>query len=140
MKGKGKAELTSPTAEEQGTVLEWERRLSAKAWRGSNELAPVVLQPQLDPVVEAAARARAMACFAEGRPLVFPVERSGMEGVPDWIDDSGKAVKVMTAKGWWAPEKVLIDGGSYYSMEGARLTARLGLTAADLDSKEHKVQ
>jgi hypothetical protein len=63
-----------------------------------------------------------------------------VEGVPDWIDNSKKAVKVMTAKGWWAPEKVLIDGDSYYSMAGARLTARLGLTDANLDSKEHKVQ
>jgi hypothetical protein len=79
-KGKGKVELTGRTAEEQGTVLEWEHRLSTWAWRGSDELTPVVLQPQLDPVVEAAARARAMACFAERRPRPrFPnrTKRSG---------------------------------------------------------------
>lgn len=40
-----------------------------------------------------------MACFARGRPLVFPAEREGMEGVPDGIDNSIKVVKVMTAKG-----------------------------------------
>jgi hypothetical protein len=46
----------------------------------------------------------------------------------------------MTAKGWWAPEKVLLDDGSYYSMAGARLKARLGLTEADMDAAGHKVQ
>jgi hypothetical protein len=139
-KGKEKAESAAPTAAEQGAVLAWERRLSAGAWRGSDELARVVVQPQLDPVAAAGSRARTMACFAEGRPLISPSERSEVEGVPDWIENSQKVVKVMTAKGWWAPERVLLDGGSYYSMAGARLTARLALTGADLDSKEHKVQ
>jgi hypothetical protein len=138
---KGKAKDSAmPTAAEQGVTLDWERRLSAGTWRGSRELAPGVVQPRLDPVMEAAARAQAMACFAEGRPLVSPTERGTVEGVPGWIDNSGKVVKVMTATGWWAPEKVLLDGGSYYSMAGARLTTRLGLTDADLDSTEHKVQ
>lgn len=139
-KGKAKAESPIPTAAEQPATLEWERRLSTGAWKGAEELAPLVVQPLLDPVGAAAARARAMACFAEGRPLVSPGERDGVEGVPDWIDNSGMVVRVMTAKGWWAPERVLLDGGSYYSMAGARLTARLGLLDADLDRKEHKVQ
>jgi hypothetical protein len=139
-KGKAKVGSSMPTDEEQAATLEWEKRLSAGAWRGSEELAPLVVQPPLDPVVMAAARAQAMACFAQGRPLVSPRERNRVEGVPDWIDNFGKVVKVMTAKGWWAPERVLLDGGSYYSMAGARLIARLGLLEADLDSKEHKVQ
>lgn len=60
--------------------------------------------------------------------------------MPDWVDNSGKVVRVMTAKGWWAPEKVLLDGGSYYSMAGAKLKARLGLTESDMDAAGHKVQ
>jgi hypothetical protein len=140
--GKGKEKLDSPvpTAGEQPTALEWERCLGAGTWRGAEVLAPVVLQPQTDLVMTAAAKAQAMASFAEGRPLVGPSEREKVEGVPDWIDNSAKVVKVMTAKGWWAPERVLLDGVSYYSMAGAQLTARLGLSDADLNSKEHRVQ
>jgi hypothetical protein len=139
-KGKEKVSSLVPTYAEQDVALAWERQLSEGAWRRAEELAPVVLQPQLDPVAVAAARAHAMACFAAGRPMVAPSERDGVEGVPYWIDNSAKVVKVMTAKGWWAPERVLLDGGSYYSMAGARLTVRLGLSDADLDSKEHRVQ
>lgn len=46
----------------------------------------------------------------------------------------------MTTKGWWAPEKVPLDGGSYYSMAGAKLKARLGLGPGDMDTMGHKVQ
>jgi hypothetical protein len=46
----------------------------------------------------------------------------------------------MTVKGWWAPKKVLLNGGSYYSMAGARLKARLGLGPADMDTTGHRVQ
>jgi hypothetical protein len=140
--GKGKAKDLSevPTAPEREQALAWEKRLSTGAWRGAEQLAAVVVQPPVDVVAAAAARTQMMACFAGGRPLVSPAEREGMEGVPDWIDNSTKVVKVMTAKGWWAPEKVLLDGRSYYSMAGARLTARLGLADTDLDSREHRVQ
>jgi hypothetical protein len=63
-----------------------------------------------------------------------------MEGVPDWMDNSSKVVRIMTTKGWWAPEKVLLDGGSYYSMAGTKLKARLGMGPADMDTSAHKVQ
>lgn len=42
-------------------------------------------------------------------------------------------MKVMTAKGWWALERVPLGGESCYSVACARLTARLGLTSGDLD-------
>jgi hypothetical protein len=54
LRGKEKVASTAPTAMEQGTVLAWEKRLSTGAWQGSSELAAVVLQPQLNPVVAAA--------------------------------------------------------------------------------------
>jgi hypothetical protein len=139
-KGKRKELGSGPTVEEEQRVLSWERKLSTGAWSGADELAEVVVNPEADLVTTAAARAEALACFAESRPLVSPANRSKMEGVPDWVDNSGKVVRVMTAKGWWAPEKVLLDGGSYYSMAGARLKARLGPTEAEMDAASHKVQ
>jgi hypothetical protein len=137
----GKKHATSET-ETQEQALEWERRLSAGDWRGAAQPAEVVVQPAGDVVTAAAVRAQAqaLACFAESRPLVQPAERETVEGVPDWVDNIGKLVRIMTTKGWWAPEKVLLDGGSYYSMAGARLKARLGLGPADMDTSGHKVQ
>ncbi|GAQ91508.1 hypothetical protein KFL_007970030 [Klebsormidium nitens] len=133
---KGKAKVDAPLMQ----AMAWEKKLGAGAWKGSQQLAEVVVQPKEDVVVAAATRAQAMACFAEGRPLVSPAEREQVEGVPDWVDNTNKVVKVMTSKGWWAPERVLLDGGSFYSMAGARLKARLGLTEADMDVGGHRVQ
>jgi hypothetical protein len=45
----------------------------------------------------------------------------------------------MAPHGLVAPARVLIDGGSFYSMAGLSLRAQLGLTAADMDSGGHKV-
>jgi hypothetical protein len=139
-KGKEKEPSSAPTVAEEQEVLNWERRLSAGTWRGSDVLAEVMVQPEEDPVTIAAARAQALACFAKSRPLVSPAQRGEVEGVPDWVDNSRKVVRVMTSKGWWAPEKVLLDAGSYYSTAGAKLKARLGLTEADMDAVGHKVQ
>ncbi|GAQ93292.1 hypothetical protein KFL_014220010, partial [Klebsormidium nitens] len=136
-KGKGKVQQGDPPLVQ---VLAWEKKLSTGAWRGAAQLAEVVVTPKEDVVVAAATRAQAMACFAEGRPLVSPSEREHVEGVPDWVDNATKVVKVMTTKGWWAPDRVLLDGGSFYSMAGARLKARLGLTEADMDTGGHRVQ
>lgn len=73
----------------------------------------------------AAARAHthALACFADGRPLVSAAEREGLEGVPDWVDNTHKVVQVVAPRGLVAPTRVLIDGGSFYSMAGAALKA-----------------
>lgn len=45
----------------------------------------------------------------------------------------------MTAKGLTAPQRVLLDGGSFYSMAGAKLKAQLGLSSSDMDSGGHRV-
>lgn len=45
----------------------------------------------------------------------------------------------MSSHGLVAPARVLLDGGSYYSMAGISLRAQLGLTAADMDAGGHKV-
>jgi hypothetical protein len=138
-KGKGHA---APEPEVQERALGWEKKLGAGTWRGAEQLAEVVVQPAGDVVAAAAirAQAQALACFAESRPLIQPNERENVEGVPDWVDNTGHVVRSMTVKGWWAPEKVLLDGGSYYSMVGARLKARLGLGRADMDTTGHRVQ
>ncbi|GAQ92009.1 hypothetical protein KFL_009030040, partial [Klebsormidium nitens] len=62
-----------------------------------------------------------------------------LHGSPDWVDNSKKAVQVVAAHGLVAPRKVLLDGGSFYSMAGAKLKAQLGLTAADMDAGGHRV-
>ena len=69
----------------------------------------------------------ALAAFAEALPKVAPAERSRWVGTPDWVDNRGGAVKVMTVAGLKAPLRVLVDGGSFYSMAGARLAVQLGL-------------
>ncbi|GAQ83945.1 hypothetical protein KFL_001690230, partial [Klebsormidium nitens] len=68
-----------------------------------------------------------LAAFAEALPKVPPTERSRWVGTPDWVDNRDGVVKVMTVAGLKAPLRVLIDGGSFYSMAGARLAAQLGL-------------
>jgi hypothetical protein len=45
----------------------------------------------------------------------------------------------MSSHGLVAPARVLVDGGSSYSMAGISLRAQLGLTAADMDAGGHKV-
>lgn len=81
----------------------------------------------------------ALACFADGRPLVSVAERVGLEGTPDWVDNAHKVVQVMSSHGLVAPARVLLDGGSFYSMAGLSLKSQLGLTTADMDAGGHKV-
>jgi hypothetical protein len=119
-------------------ALGWERRLSAGDWRGAADLAPVILQPACA-TVASRAQTHALACFADGRPLISATERAGMEGTPDWVDNSLRVVQVMSAHGLVAPPRVLLDGGSFYSMAGLSLKSQLGLTAADMDAGGHKV-
>lgn len=69
----------------------------------------------------------ALAAFAEALPKVPPTERNRWVGTPDWVDNRDGAVKVMTVAGLKAPLRVLIDGGSFYSMAGVRLATQLGL-------------
>jgi hypothetical protein len=71
--------------------------------------------------------------------LVSTTDRGGFEGTPDWVNNSTKAVQVMSSSGLVAPGRVLINGGSFYSMAGLSLKAQLGLTAADMDAGGHKV-
>jgi GNAT superfamily N-acetyltransferase len=135
-KGKGVAQETG--TEEEERAFGWEHRLSTGAWRGASDLAPITLQPGLEGV-GSRAHTHALACFADGRPLVSTTDRGGFEGTPDWVNNSGKAVQVMSPSGLVAPGRVLIDGGSFYSMAGLSLRAQLGLTAADMDAGGHKV-
>ena len=86
-----------------------ERALGAGAWR------------------PAWGETQALAAFAEARPKVTPGDRSKYEGTPDWVDNTAGAVRVMTVSGLKAPHRVLIDGGSLYSMVGSKLAAQLGL-------------
>lgn len=138
---KGKAKVGESLAgAEENRAFGWEKRLSAGAWRGAAELAPVTLQPGASSVLEAAhAHTHALACFADGRPLVSAAEREGLEGVPDWVDNTARVVQVVSPHGLVAPGRVLLDGGSFYSMAGASLRAKLGLTEADMDAGGHKV-
>jgi hypothetical protein len=71
--------------------------------------------------------------------LVSTAERGGVEGSPYWVDNTRKAVQVMAPNGLVAPARVLIDGGSFYSMAGLSLRAQMGLTAADMGSGGHTV-
>jgi hypothetical protein len=38
-----------------------------------------------------------------------------------------------------APQRVLLDGGSFYSIVGAKLKAQLGLSEGDMDPCGHRV-
>jgi hypothetical protein len=44
----------------------------------------------------------------------------------------------MSSHGLVAPARVLLDGGSYYSMAGLSLRSQMGLTEADMDAGGHK--
>jgi hypothetical protein len=137
-KGKGIAVASEPEIEEW--AFGWERRLSQGDWRGSDDLAPITLQPGASEVASAAqAYTHALACFADGRPLMSATERAGLEGTPDWVDNTHKVVVVMSSHGLVAPGRVLLDGGSFYSMAGVSLRSQLGLSAADMDAGGHKV-
>jgi hypothetical protein len=135
-KGKGVAQETG--TEEEERAFGWEHRLSTGAWRGASDMAPITLQPK-SKEVGSRAHTHALACFADGRPLVSTTDRGGFEGTPDWVNNSGKAVQVMSPSGLVAPGRVLIDGGSFYSMAGLSFRAQLGLTAAGTDADGHKV-
>jgi hypothetical protein len=136
VKGKEIAQTTDQNEAER--ALSWERQLNAGAWRGAADLAPVTPQPNAA-MVASRAHTHALACFADGRPLVSTTDRVGFEGTPDWVDNSHRAVQVMSSHGLVAPARVLLDGGSFYSMAGASLRLQLGLTAADMDEGRHKV-
>ena len=49
----------------------------------------------------------------------------------DWVDNATPVVEVHAKHVEVAPSRVLLDGGSFYTLVGARLGARLGLTVAD---------
>lgn len=131
------------TGVEQGVdegAFGWEDRLSKGTWDGAANLAHITLQlGALAVSVTSQAHTHALACFADGRPMVSAIKRAGFEGTPDWVDNSNKAVQVMSSHGLVAPARVLVDGGSFYSMAGLSLRAQLGLTAADMDASGHKV-
>jgi hypothetical protein len=74
-----------------------------------------------------------------GRPLVSPSQRGHVDGSPEKGNNTKKAVQVMTAKGLVAPQRVLLDGGSFYSMVGAKLKEQLGLSEGDMDAGGHRV-
>jgi hypothetical protein len=124
--------------------LACENKLAKKAWRGASQVAAVTLQAhQLEQarLVKAAVRShtQAMAYFTGERPLVNPSQRNQV-GIPDCqVDNAKRAVQFMTAKGLVAPQRVLFDGGSFYSMVGAKLKARLGLLERDMDAGGHRV-
>jgi hypothetical protein len=143
--GKGKAKVGKPSDLEADLEagLAWECKLAKKAWRGASQVASVTLQAhqlkQTKMVKAAVAHTQAMACFADGRPLVSPSQRSQVDGSPERADNTKKAVQVMTAKGLVAPQWVLLIGGSFYSMVGAKLKAQLGLSEGDMDAGGHRV-
>ncbi|GAQ91734.1 hypothetical protein KFL_008410050 [Klebsormidium nitens] len=126
-------------------ALGWEKRVAGGAKKGSTPLAPVTFQPHRatghskELEADAYAHAAIMACFADGRPLVEAGRRSQVEGVPDWVDNSKGAVRVAAPQGLVTPQRVLLDGGSYYTMVGARLKEQLGLGDADMDAGGQKV-
>jgi hypothetical protein len=143
--GKGKAKVgeSSDLGADLEAGLDWENKLAKKARRGANQVAAVTLQAhqleQTKLMKAAVAHTQAMACFADGRPLVSPSQRSQLDGSPDWVDNTKKAVQVVTAKGLVAPQRVLLDGGSFYPMVGAKLKAQLGLSEGDMDAGGHRV-
>jgi hypothetical protein len=143
--GKGKAKVgeSSDLGADLEAGLDWENKLAKKAWRGASQVAAVTLQAhqleQTKLIKAAVAHTQAMACFADGRPLVSPSQRSQVDGSPDWMDNTKKAVQVVTAKGLVAPQRVLLDGGSFYSMVGAKLKAQFGLSEGDMDAGGHRV-
>jgi hypothetical protein len=137
-KGKNVGAGTEQGAEER--AFGWEDRLSRGAWDGAANLAHITLQPGASAVsVASQAHTHALACFADGRPMVSANERAGFEGTPDWVDNSNKALQVMSSHGLVAPARVLVDGGNFYSMAGFSLRSQLGLTSADMDAGGHKV-
>jgi hypothetical protein len=112
-RGKGIAELAEQGVDER--AFGWERRLSEGKWRGAADLAPITLQPRASEVAEASqSYTHALACFADGRPLVSAAERVDLEGTPDWVDNAHKVVQVMSSHGLVAPARVLLDGNSFY--------------------------
>lgn len=112
------------TGVEQGVeerAFGWEDRLSKGTWDGAANLAHITLQlGALAVSVTSQAHTHALACFADGRPMVSAIKRAGFEGTPDWVDNSNKAVQVMSSHGLVAPTRVLVDGGSFYSWQGFR--------------------
>jgi hypothetical protein len=134
---KGKEVLQAADQTEVERALGWEHRLSSGTWRGATDLAPVTLQPHAD--IASRAHTHALACFADRQTLVSTADRVGFEGTPDWMDNTHIAVQVMSSHGLVAPARVLIDGGSFYSMAGTSLKSQVGLTAADMDKGGHKV-
>jgi hypothetical protein len=115
-------------------ALGWERQLSTGDWWGAVDLAPVTLQPACA-TVASRAHTHALACFADGHPLVTSTaERAGFEGTPDWVDNTHRCVRVISSLRLVAPTRVLLDGGSFYSIAGLSLRSQLGLTAADMDA------
>ncbi|GAQ82455.1 hypothetical protein KFL_001110320 [Klebsormidium nitens] len=144
--GKGKQREGSPAGlkEDLERGLAWERKLGSGQWRGAEQVADVTLQATEETgakqLVDAAyAHTKAMACFAEGQPMVSPEQRGTVEKSPDWVDNAQRAVQVVTPRGLVAPHRVLIDGGNFYSMAGAKLKAQLGLRQKDMDAVGHRV-
>jgi hypothetical protein len=142
-KGKSKVDESSDLETDLEAGLAWKNKLAKKTWQGADQVAAVTLQAhQLEQtrlVKAAMAHTQTMACFADGRSLVNPSQQSQVDGTPDCVDNTKKAVQIMTAKGLVAPQRVLLDGGSFYSMVGAKLKAQLGLSEGNMDAGGHRV-
>ncbi|GAQ87150.1 hypothetical protein KFL_003340140 [Klebsormidium nitens] len=65
--------------------LEWEKKIGAGSWRGAEQVAAVTLQAAnaagAQMMSEAYAHTHALACFADGRPLVSPAQRGAVDGM-----------------------------------------------------------
>jgi hypothetical protein len=112
-KGKEVARETEGLEEQ---AFGWERRLSAGDWRGAADLAPITLQPGASGVAVASqAYTHALVCFADGRSLVSATERAGLEGTPDWVDNSHTGhLRCILSWGIIGPNRNLSHGAPYH--------------------------
>jgi hypothetical protein len=131
-KGKGKLAFHNPVVETVVNSRRWEHTV-AKAGEGS--VGSAAAAPGRGLEADAYAHAAVMACFADGLPLVEPGRRQLVEGVSDWVENSKGAVQVATPHGSVRPLRVLLNGGSYYTLVGAKLKVQLGMEEADMDGR-----
>jgi hypothetical protein len=135
-KGKVKLAVDNPAVETTSRGRRWEHTV-AEVGKGS--MGPAAAAPSRGLEADAYVHAVVMACFAEGLPLVEPGRRQLVEGVPDWVENSNGTVQVATPHRLVRPLRVLLDGGSYYTLVGAKLKAQLRMEEADMDGGGQKV-